>query len=72
MNSDGTAPTNITNNAAVDYYPAFSPDGSKIAFTSYRDAEGEIYVMNSDGTAPTRLTNNAARDEHPAFGTASP
>src|SRR6267378_2215848 len=30
--------------------PAFSPDGSRIAFVSQRDGNAEIYVMNADGT----------------------
>jgi dipeptidyl aminopeptidase/acylaminoacyl peptidase len=50
MNSDGTNQTRLTNNSATDYEPTFSPDGSKIAFTSNRDGNDEIYVMNSDGT----------------------
>ena len=51
MNADGTAQTRLTNNAASDAYPVFSPDGQKIAFTSTRDGNSEIYVMNADGTA---------------------
>src|SRR5262249_28744063 len=39
----------------------------KIAFTSRRDGNGEIYVMNADGTGQTNLTNNAAADADPAF-----
>jgi TolB protein len=34
MNVDGTAQTRLTNDAAVDQSPAFSPDGRKIAFES--------------------------------------
>ena len=30
----------------------------KIAFTSNRDGNDEIYVMNADGTGVTRLTDN--------------
>jgi hypothetical protein len=40
--------------------PAWSPDGTKIAFKSYRDFNDEIYVMNADGSGATRLTNNGA------------
>lgn len=68
MNPDGTSLTNLTNNAANDNGPAFSPDGTKIAFRSNRDGgNSEIYVMNADGTNPTNVTNNAAFDSDPAF-----
>jgi Tol biopolymer transport system component len=33
-----------------DTYPAISPDGTRIAFTSRRDGNAEIYVMNADGS----------------------
>jgi len=36
----------------------------KIAFTSFRDGNPEIYVMNSDSTNQLRLTNNAGVDDH--------
>jgi hypothetical protein len=37
----------------------------KIAFTSNRDGNNEIYVMNADGSNQTRLTNNSYEDAHP-------
>jgi Tol biopolymer transport system component len=40
---------------------------SKIAFTSGRDGNAEIYVMNADGTNQTRLTINPANDFDPAW-----
>ena len=36
----------------------------KIAFTSDRDGNPEIYLMNPDGTNQTRLTNNSIVDDH--------
>src|SRR5438105_1146558 len=39
----------------------------KIAFTSNRDGNDEIYVMNTDGTGVTRLTNDPASDSQPAW-----
>src|SRR5205085_7851288 len=39
----------------------------KIAFTSNRDGNFEIYAMNSDGTGQTRLTTNQSIDSDPAF-----
>ncbi|HWC74330.1 MAG TPA: Ig-like domain-containing protein, partial [Gemmatimonadales bacterium] len=47
--------------------PAFSPDGSRIAFVSQRDGNPEIYVMNADGSGITRLTNDPQADGRPVF-----
>ncbi len=33
-----------------NYTPKWSPDGSKIAFESFRGGVGKVYVMNADGT----------------------
>ena len=46
MNATGSGQTRLTNNTADDLYPSFSADGSKIAFTSYRDGNYGDYVMN--------------------------
>ena len=45
-----------------NFLPAWSPDGTQIAFMSNRDGNPEIYVMNSDGTDLRRLTNHPAID----------
>ena len=48
--------------------PELSPDGSKVAFSSYRDGNWEIYVVNTDGSGqPTRLTNSSAGESTPAY-----
>ena len=39
----------------------------KIAFTSNRDGNREIYVMNPNGTGQIRLTNNTIVDDHPTW-----
>ena len=60
MEPDGSHLTNLTPNSFTDYYPAWSPDGTKIAFTSNRNTNPnvpDIYVMNANGTNQTRLTN---------------
>jgi TolB protein len=62
MNADGSGQTNLTNNPARDECHAWSPDGSRILFISWRDGNSEIYVMNADGTGQTRLTNNPGVD----------
>lgn len=67
MNADGTAQTRVTNNSASDTQPAWSPDGSKIAFVSNRDGNFELYVMNANGTGQTRLTNSMAEEDRPSW-----
>jgi Tol biopolymer transport system component len=59
VNPDGSHVVNITHDAAYDQEPAWSPDGSRIAFIrSYFIGEViQIYVMNADGTAMKQLTN---------------
>lgn len=47
--------------------PAWSPDGSKIAFGSGRNGSWDIYVMNDDGSGLTMLTSELARDDEPAW-----
>ena len=39
----------------------------KIAFTSDRDGNSEIYLMNADGSGQTRLTNNSFSDDFPTW-----
>ncbi len=43
-----------------------SEDG-KIAFTSDRDGDEEIFVMNADGTGVTQLTDNDVDDRSPVW-----
>ena len=47
--------------------PDFSPDGRRIAFTSNREQQGEVYVMNADGSGQKRLTRRAGDDWAPDF-----
>ncbi len=53
--------------AGDDVFPAWSPDGSRIAFQAYRDGQAEIYVMNANGSGQTRLTNHGDYDGQPAW-----
>ena len=43
------------------------PFEGRIAFTSDRDGNWEIYAMNADGSGVVRLTNNSADDWYPSW-----
>jgi len=67
MEVDGSNPQNLTDGAASDWAPAWSPDGKHILFQSDRDGNQEIYVMNADGSNPRNLTKDEADDFQPAW-----
>jgi len=63
-----------------DYLPAFSPDGSRIAFVSNRDQDpdrsynNDVWVVSTSGgpQPPTRLTTFAGDDNSPDYTTSYP
>jgi hypothetical protein len=67
MNADGSGVVQVTHSTAANYAPAWSTNGSKIAFVRELYASDEILVMNANGSSVTRLTNNSDLDESPAW-----
>ncbi|TMB98752.1 MAG: hypothetical protein E6J42_05190 [Chloroflexi bacterium] len=79
MNSDGSNVGQLTfpdpardstghvKDTTSNYHPAWSPNGTKIAFGSTRDTNPEIFVMDPNGSNIVRLTNNPAADAQPAW-----
>ncbi|MEA2022749.1 MAG: Ig-like domain-containing protein [Actinomycetota bacterium] len=57
----------FTNNTAIDDDPAWSPDGSKIAYTTDINSNLDVFVLNVDGTGLYNLTSNAPDDRRPAW-----
>lgn len=57
--TDEFAPVRLTHHLARDLFPAYSPDGKKIAFTSNRDGLLAIYVMNPNGSDVRRITSDS-------------
>lgn len=59
MDSDGSNVVQLTSDASTHRSPAFSPDGSKIAFWSDASGRRNIYVMDADGCNLRQLTVDA-------------
>ena len=60
----GSDERKLTDTPGLDGFPAWSPDGQRIAFVSDRDSGNrEIYLMDADGTRQQRLTNTPEKHE---------
>ena len=67
IDSDGANKTQLTT-SGTDWDAVWSPDGTRVAFTSTRAAGNmDIYVMDADGTNQTRLTTEAGNDLYAAW-----
>ena len=64
IRADGTRARLLLRRA---YSPAWSPDGSRLAFVSSRSGDEEIYVAKADGTGVTKLTKLPGPDLSPAW-----
>ena len=56
VNADGSERTRLTRGPAEEFSPAWSPDGTKIAFSRFVDTRFQIFVINADGTDAKQLT----------------
>ena len=72
MNPDGKQIQQLTKAPKYDGEPAWSPDGKRITFVSYRNLKqipkrgilrGEIYLMDADGSNPINLTQSVDRPD---------
>ncbi|MFZ1741671.1 MAG: amidohydrolase family protein [Pontixanthobacter sp.] len=61
MPAGGGDPTRIAEGMAWEVQPRFSPDGSRIAFTSDRGGADNIWIMNSDGSDKQQVTKEDFR-----------
>ena len=62
MSRAETAPR--SSGAWTDTFPAWSPRGDRILFTSDRDGDWELYTMRPDGSDLKRLTRSPGNDAH--------
>ena len=52
----------LTTDPALDSWPAWSPDGTQIAFISNRSGNNDIWVIPAAGGSATQITTNTAND----------
>src|SRR5262249_49731093 len=55
--SDGSGLVQLTNDAAGERFPRWSPDGRRIAYFSNRSGRNQIWVVNPDGSGLRQLTD---------------
>jgi TolB protein len=68
INADGSGLRRLTRNAVPDGHAAWSPDGRKIAFLSWRDGTGaDVFLMNADGSDQRNLTRRPGNEYGPAW-----
>jgi dipeptidyl aminopeptidase/acylaminoacyl peptidase len=65
--ASGTQTTLLAGPDESDYSPAWSPDGSSIAFSGAWGGDAGIYTMHPDGTHVTALTDSSLGDVAPAW-----
>ena len=68
MNADGSSRTSLTSSTDHEDSPAFSPDGSKIAYVRGELTDlDDVWIMNADGTGQTNLTPSPGQDGAPVW-----
>ena len=60
---DGGDAVRLTSGTGSETDPAFSPDGTKIAFTGEYDGNVDVFVIPASGGVPKRLTWHPAADQ---------
>jgi hypothetical protein len=58
VNQDGTGKEQLTHNTVLDREPAWSPDGSQLAFICCSAGSTEVWVMSATGTNRVQLTDD--------------
>jgi serine/threonine protein kinase len=57
-----SAPAPAISSTKLEYHCQFSPDGRRVAFTSTRSGDAEIWISDPDGTNAVPITSTHAQD----------
>jgi Tol biopolymer transport system component len=63
----GLAVTQLTSDPSSEVQPAFSPDGTRVAFASDHGGDWDIWVVSVEGGPPVQITHDIADDVHPSW-----
>jgi tricorn protease len=63
VDRNGGEARRLTSDAGIETSPAFSPDGTLIAFTAEYDGNEDVYVIPAAGGIPKRLTSHPGADQ---------
>ena len=69
MDGSGGDVKQLTGETYGSYQPAWSPDGTKLA---YQYGQHDIVIMNEDGTGKTTLTQNLGNSGNPVYADGNP
>jgi TolB protein len=64
VNSDGTGLRKVGRSGAS---PSWSPDGRWVVYASFRNRDGDIYVVRADGSNERQLTNTKMHEADPVW-----
>ncbi len=64
---NGSALRQLTDDPGNEVMPAFSPDGSRIAFAGDRAGNWDIYIVDVKGGQAVQVTSDPTDDIHPSF-----
>ncbi|MFC1553055.1 TolB family protein [candidate division KSB1 bacterium] len=67
MRPDGSDLKRLTTSPGSDTEPDWSPDGSKIVFTSTRSGSSDIWLMDADGSNQTQITDIIHSEFYPRW-----
>ena len=69
-NADGSEPRRLTDSDMSEHFPAWSPDGGWVAYSTWDGEAGHLYKTRAEGGSAVRLTTMAAVYVTPAWSPA--
>ena len=67
MQEDGRRQVRLPFGIGYDWFPAWPPDDTHLAFQSNHCGDFVIWIMGADGGNPVKLTQHSSRDIDPAW-----